>query len=33
MRAIKAQGRLLVEKTFAIVNKALEGKTWIAGDY
>jgi glutathione S-transferase len=31
--SIKAQGRLLVEKTFSIVNKALEGKSWIAGDY
>jgi glutathione S-transferase len=31
--SVKAQGRLLVEKTFSIVNKALEGKSWIAGDY
>lgn len=31
--SVKAQGRLLVEKTFSIVNKALEEKNWIAGDY
>ncbi len=30
---IKAQGRALVEKGFSIVNKALEGRTWVAGDF
>jgi glutathione S-transferase len=31
--SVKAQGRALVEKTFAIVNRQLEGKTWFAGDF
>ncbi len=30
---IKAQGRALVEKGFGIVNKTLEGRKWIGGDY
>ncbi len=30
---VKARGRELVEKGYAIMNKALEGKQWIAGDY
>ena len=30
---IKAQGRALVEKVFSIVDKALEGRSWIAGDF
>ena len=29
----KAQGRALVEKGFSIVNKSLEGRNWIAGEY
>jgi glutathione S-transferase len=31
--SVKAQGRLLVEKCFAIVDKALDGRDWLAGDY
>ena len=31
--SIKAQGRALVEKGFSIVNKTLEGRNWVAGDY
>jgi glutathione S-transferase len=31
--SVKAQGRMLVEKTFSIVNKALEGKNWLAEDF
>ena len=31
--SIKAQGRALVEKGFAILNKTLEGRSWIAGDF
>jgi glutathione S-transferase len=31
--SIKAQGRLLVEKGFGIVNKTLEGRKWVGGDY
>jgi glutathione S-transferase len=30
---IKAQGRLLVEKGFSILNKTMEGKAWVAGDF
>jgi glutathione S-transferase len=32
-QSVKAQGRALVEKTFSIVDKALEGWTWVAGDF
>ncbi|MCI4679244.1 glutathione S-transferase N-terminal domain-containing protein [Rhodoblastus acidophilus] len=32
-QSVKAQGRALVEKTFSIVDKALEGRTWVAGDF
>jgi glutathione S-transferase len=31
--SIKAQGRALVVKGFAILDKALEGRSWIAGDF
>ena len=31
--AVKARGRELVEKGFGIMDKALAGKEWIAGDY
>ncbi len=31
--AVKARGRELVEKGFGIMNKELEGKQWVAGDY
>ncbi|GAC1346528.1 MAG: glutathione transferase GstA [Acetobacteraceae bacterium] len=31
--AVKARGRELVEKGFAVMNKALDGKDWVAGDY
>ena len=31
--AVKARGRELVEKGYAIVNNQLDGKEWIAGDY
>ncbi len=31
--AVKARGRELVEKGYALMNKALEGKQWVAGDY
>ncbi len=30
---VKARGRELVEKGFAVMDKALEGKPWIAGEY
>ncbi len=30
---IKAQGRLLVEKGFCILDKAMEGRAWVAGDF
>ncbi len=30
---VKARGRELVEKGFALMDKALEGKQWIAGEY
>lgn len=30
---IKAQGRALVVKGFAIIDKTLDGKSWIAGDF
>jgi glutathione S-transferase len=32
-RSIQAQGRALVEKGFSIVNKQLEGRKWVAGDF
>ena len=31
--AVKARGREMVEKGYALMNKALEGKEWVAGDY
>ncbi len=31
--AVKAQGREIAEKGFAIMDKALAGKHWVAGDY
>ncbi len=31
--AVKARGRELIEKGYAIMDKALDGKEWIAGDY
>lgn len=30
---LEAQGRALVVKGFSIVDKALEGRTWVAGDF
>ena len=31
--AVKARGRELADKGYAVMNKALEGKQWVAGDY
>lgn len=31
--SLRAQGRMLVEKAFSLINKSLEGKTYVAGDY
>lgn len=31
--AVKARGRELAEKGFAVMDKALAGKEWVAGDY
>ncbi len=31
--AVKAQGREMAEKGFAVMDKALAGKQWVAGDY
>jgi glutathione S-transferase len=31
--AVKARGRELIEKGFSIMNSALEGKQWVAGEY
>jgi len=31
--AVKARGRELIEKGYAIMDKALDGKEWVAGEY
>ncbi len=31
--SLRAQGRMLVEKAFSIVNKSLEGKVYVAGEF